>query len=46
MNNNKILYDEFLLEKTLSAAPRTLQYYRENLTKFNNYVDAALHGKP
>lgn len=46
MNNNKMLYDEFLLEKTLSAAPRTLQYYRENLTKFNNYVDAALHGKP
>ena len=46
MNNDKMLYDEFLLEKTLSAAPRTLQYYRENLTKFNNYVDAALHGKP
>lgn len=43
---NVQLYDEFLLEKTLSAAPRTLQYYKENLTKFNNYVDAALHGKP
>lgn len=43
---NAQLYDEFLLEKTLSAAPRTLQYYKENLTKFNNYIDAALQGKP
>lgn len=43
---NVQLYEEFLLEKTLSAAPRTLQYYKENLIKFNNYVNVALHGKP
>ena len=43
---NVQLYEEFILEKTLSAAPRTLQYYKENLTKFNNYVDSVLLGKP
>ena len=43
---NEELYNEFILEKTLSAALRTLQYYKENLTKFNNYVDSALQGKP
>ena len=44
--NNTQLFQDFLLEKSLSSAPRTLDYYRENLTKFNNYVDAALQGKP
>lgn len=44
--NNTQLFQDFLLEKSLSSAPRTLDYYRENLTKFNNYVDSALLGKP
>lgn len=44
-NTNTQLFQDFLLEKSLSSAPRTLDYYRENLTKFNNFLNSRLQGK-
>lgn len=34
---NRELIDSFLREKALSSAPRTLEYYQENLDKFYSY---------
>ena len=39
---NQELIDLFLLEKALSAAPSTLEYYQENLNKFYSYYQKFL----
>lgn len=37
--NITILVDKFIMEKSAACAPRTVEYYRENLDRFINYLN-------
>lgn len=42
---NEELLAAFFLEKSISAAVRTLEYYQDNIMRFSKWVDDALAGK-